>query len=73
MYYRPDGKEKDFASLFPASIEISMMLKNRLDTKLSNERAKLMLWLDGAGKASIFSGWLFENFVHEVLLDGGNF
>jgi hypothetical protein len=73
MYYRPDDPERDFASLFPASVEISIMLKNRLDKKLSNERAKLMHWLDGAGKASVFSGWLFENFVHEVLLDGGRF
>ncbi len=40
---------------------------------LSNERGKLMRWLDGVGKASVFSGWLFENFVHAVLLDGRNF
>jgi hypothetical protein len=73
MYYRPDDPERDFALLFPASVEISMMLKSRLDKKLSNERAKLLRWLDGAGKASVFSGWLFENFVHEILLDGGDF
>jgi hypothetical protein len=35
-----------------------------------------MRWLDGIygiSKASAFKGWLFENFVHEVLFDGGSF
>jgi hypothetical protein len=74
MHYNPDTlMECAFASLFPASVEISVMLMNRLDTKLSNERAKLIKWLDKADKASVFSGWLFENFTHEILFDGGDF
>jgi hypothetical protein len=74
MHYNPDIlMECAFASLFPASVEISVMLMNRLDTKLSNERAKLIKWLDKADKASVFSGWLFENFTHEILFDGGDF
>ena len=32
-----------------------------------------MHWLDGVAKAPTFAGWLFENFVHKILLDGGEF
>jgi len=63
MHYKPDDEEGDFASLVPASLETSVMLKERLDTKLSSERAKLKVWLDGPDKASVFSGWLFETLL----------
>lgn len=61
------------ADLVPASEEISILMKERLDKGLEHERGKLMHWLDGSGKASTFAGWLFENFVHEELQKGGTF
>jgi hypothetical protein len=72
MHYVPEDPPL-FATLKIASKEIAVMLKNRLDIKLSNERTKLFYWLEGAGRASAFAGWLFENYAHERFLKGGSF
>mmetsp|Transcript_10240 Transcript_10240/g.28214 ORF Transcript_10240/g.28214 Transcript_10240/m.28214 type:complete len:536 (+) Transcript_10240:7-1614(+) len=61
------------ADLVPASEEISILMKERLDSDLQHERIKLMRWLEGSSKASTFACWLFENFVHEELQKGGTF
>ena len=61
------------ADLVPTSEEICILMKEKLDKGLGHERKKLTHWLDGSGKASTFAGWLFENFAHEVLRNGGTF
>mmetsp|Transcript_33056 Transcript_33056/g.54586 ORF Transcript_33056/g.54586 Transcript_33056/m.54586 type:complete len:200 (+) Transcript_33056:472-1071(+) len=73
MHYIPDTHNHSTATLVPASVEISTRMLNRLDKKLDHERTKLMLWLDGAGQTGTFCRWLFENYVHEVMLKGGTF
>jgi hypothetical protein len=72
-YNIPDPNCLFLADLVPASVEISLLMKAKLDKGLEHERSKLMHWLEGSGKASTFAGWLFENFVHEVLENGGKF
>jgi hypothetical protein len=74
MHYvvTPDS-DCNFASLEPASVEISKLMNAELEKVREHERGKLMRWLDGAGKASTFFGWLFENHVHARLLKGGTF
>jgi hypothetical protein len=62
-----------FANLEPASVEISKLMNAELEKLREHERDKLMRWLDGAGKASTFFGWLFENHVHARLLKGETF
>ena len=49
------------------------MIHNGLTTRLTEERKKLRKWLDGVGKGSTFSSWLFEGIAHEKLLEGGKF
>jgi hypothetical protein len=61
------------ANLEPASVEISKLMNAALEKLCEHERGKLMRWLDGAGKASTFFGWLFENHVHARLLKGETF
>jgi hypothetical protein len=72
-YNIPDPTRLFLADLVPASVEISLLMKAKLGKGLEHERSKLMHWLEGSGKASTFAGWLFENFVHEVLENGGKF
>jgi hypothetical protein len=72
MHYVP-REDPCFANLFPATDLISRMLVERLQIKLNDNRRMLMMWLDGIQKASSFSGFLFESFVHELLMDGGQF
>jgi hypothetical protein len=69
----PNPQQLFIADLVPASVEVSIMMKEKLDKDLDHERVKLMHWLDGSGKASTFSDWLFENFVHELFQKGGKF
>lgn len=61
------------ASVVPASVKISIRMVNRLGKMLDREQTKLMPWLDGAGQVGTFCGWLFENYVHEIKLQGGEF
>jgi hypothetical protein len=49
------------------------MIHNGLTTRLTEERKKLRKWLDGVGKGSTLSSWLFEGVAHEKLLEGGDF
>eukprot|EP00978_Attheya_sp_CCMP212_P023970 scaffold74622_cov64-Attheya_sp.AAC.4 len=72
-YVIPNPQQLFMADLVPASVEVSIMMKEKLDKDLDHERVKLMHWLDGIGKASTFSGWRFENFVHELFQKGGKF
>jgi hypothetical protein len=72
MHYIPKDNVR-FASLVPASESISRMLGDRLIKRLNDERKKLVDWLEGIGKESLFSAWLFETFVHYCLSDGGRF
>jgi hypothetical protein len=58
------------ANLKPGSIAV--LMKDRLDKNYEYRRRSLMNWLDGSSKASVFSGWLFENFAHDVLMKGGS-
>jgi hypothetical protein len=72
-YVTPNPQQLFMADLVPTSVEVSIMMKEKLDKDLDHERVKLMHWLDGIGKTSTFSDWLFENFVHELLQKGGKF
>ena len=72
LHYIPKENPK-FATLRFGSNLIGAQIYDRLFVKLARERAKLMHWLEGAGKASSFYGWLFENLAHENLIKGGNF
>jgi hypothetical protein len=72
LYYIPKENPR-FATLRFGSDQLGLQIYVRLNIKLSQERAKLIYWLEGAGKASSFYGWLFENLVHENLIKGGNF
>ncbi|CAK4650434.1 unnamed protein product, partial [Aphanomyces euteiches] len=72
LHYIPE-EDPTFATLEFGSDWIGIRVYNQLAVKLSQERAKLMKWLDGAGKASTFNGWLFENLVHEKFLEGDTF
>jgi hypothetical protein len=72
MHYCPENNPI-FATLSPASKLIDHMLAERLKQKLNDNRKVLMMWLDGSDKGSSFAGFLFEQFVHERLLDGGQF
>jgi hypothetical protein len=72
MHYVPE-EDPCFAKLLPATDSISRMLVERLKIKLNDNRRILMMWLDGIQKGSSFSGFLFESYVHERLMDGGKF
>ncbi|CAK4240286.1 unnamed protein product [Aphanomyces euteiches] len=72
LHYIPD-KDPTFATLEFGSDWIGKRIYNQLAVKFRQERAKLMKWLDDAGKASAFNGWLFENLVHDKFLAGGQF
>jgi hypothetical protein len=72
MHYRPDNNPL-YATLYPASKSTEQTLLERLDMKLNDNRKLLMMWLDGSKKGSSFAGFLFEKFVHERLLVGGQF
>jgi hypothetical protein len=72
LHYIPMENPR-FATLRFGSDFIGRQIYARLNTKLSQERAKLLYWLEGAGKASSFYGWLFENLAHENLINGGRF
>jgi hypothetical protein len=72
LHYIPKD-DPTFATLRFGSYIIGKQIYDRLFAKLSRERAKLMHWLEGAGKSSSFYGWLFENLVHEELIKGGKF
>lgn len=56
--------------LKPGSKYLAWQMHRHLEDKLDSDRDKLMRWLDGAGKASPFYGWLFENLAHERFLQG---
>ncbi|KAH9122918.1 hypothetical protein LEN26_010055 [Aphanomyces euteiches] len=73
LYYFPDTRSRRTATLRFGSDMIGQEIFKRLRVKLDREREKLILWLDGAGKASTFQGWLFETVVHEKLITGGDF
>jgi hypothetical protein len=72
LHYYPESDATN-ASLKIASNEIGIMIHNVLNTRLSEEREKLRKWLDGVGKGSALSSWLFEGVAHERLLKGGIF
>jgi hypothetical protein len=72
LHYYPIS-DATTACLKIASSEIGIMIHNGLNTRLSEERKKLRKWLDGVGKGSTLSSWLFEGVAHEKLLEGGNF
>lgn len=73
MHYIASDNGWTTATLQPASRLIAVKTRKRIKKKLNNQRLTLMHWLDGVAKASAFAGWLFENFVHEILLDGREF
>jgi hypothetical protein len=72
MHYLPNDNPQ-LAELHPASELIKRMLMERLETKLNYRRVELLMWLEGSDKGSIFAGFLFESFIHERLLKGGQF
>jgi hypothetical protein len=72
MHYMPEDNVS-FAKLVPASEDINSKLLGRLETKLQDKRQVLMHWLDRSDKGSVLFGWLFENFVYECFLKGGQF
>ncbi|OQR89179.1 hypothetical protein THRCLA_22729 [Thraustotheca clavata] len=72
LHYVPKTNPR-FATLKIGSEGVENALYNKLGLKFLKEREKLMLWLEGAGKASTFYGWLFENLAHEILIEGGVF
>ena len=72
MHYVPN-ENPVFASLSIASPRIRQKILSQLQIKSVTGRKKLMDWLEGAGKASSFAGWLFEDLAHELLLQGGTF
>ena len=73
MHYVRDDADWTDKKLKPASKMVASMIHNKLSQSLDSERQKLMLWLDGAGKAGPFLSWLFEEFVHEIFLKGREF
>jgi hypothetical protein len=73
MHYNVCETDWTKATLKPASKFVAALMQERLDKKLDSDRRRLMHWLDGAGSASAFAGWLFENFVHEIFLKGVSF
>mmetsp|Transcript_2727 Transcript_2727/g.7610 ORF Transcript_2727/g.7610 Transcript_2727/m.7610 type:complete len:407 (+) Transcript_2727:430-1650(+) len=73
LHYCVDENDWMETKLKPASKIVASMLHERLSKKLDTERQMLMRWLDGAGKASTFAAWLFENYAHETFLKGGSF
>lgn len=74
MSYVPNDPTKlDDASLVFASKRISIMVYDHLQNMLQPERNKLMAWLDGVGQAAPFQAHIFESFVHERFLKGGDF
>lgn len=73
MHYVLNNETIVTAELMPASVEVSIRLKDKIASRLDDDRRKLMMWLDGSHKASTFGGWLFENFVHEIFAKGGTF
>lgn len=73
LHYKVDENDWKLAELKPASKVVATMIHEQLNRKLDDDRQTLIRWLDGAGKASTFAGWVFENYVHEKLLAGGDF
>ncbi|CAK5181390.1 unnamed protein product [Aphanomyces euteiches] len=73
LYYFPDTRSRRTATLRFGSDMIGQEIFKRLRVKLDREREKLILWLDGAGKASTFQGWMLETLVNEKLITGGDF
>ena len=74
MHYCVDvSTNRNDAQLRPASKLVATMMNQKLDKNLEADRQYLVNWLDGAGKASAFLAWLFENFAHEMFFKGGSF
>jgi hypothetical protein len=73
MHYKIDDTKLWKAKLVPASKEVAALIHKQLQQSLNSQRQNLMIWLESAGKASAFYGWLLNNFVHEKLLKGGRF
>ena len=63
-------KDDNDGRLRPASRRIAYEMTKKLEKDMISDREKLMKWLEGAGHASTFLGWLFENVAHETLLAG---
>ena len=72
LHYVVKDKDDIDGSLRPASRLIAYEMTKKLEKDLISDREKLMKWLEGAGHASTFLGWLFENVAHETLLAGVN-
>lgn len=73
MHYVVDENDWEESVLKPASKLVATLMHEQLRKKLGSERENLLWWLDGAGKGSVFSAWLFENLAHEKLFAGDNF
>ena len=73
MHYFVSETDWTDATLKPASKLVACLMHQSLERKLHTERNLLIHWLDGAGKASVFRAWLFENFAHEEFLEGGEY
>jgi len=73
IHHVPDRNNCKFADLKISSAYIASQLEKNLLKKIKDERSKLFHMLESSGKTSCFKGWLYENFVHEIMLEGGNF
>ena len=70
LHYVLKDKDDIDGRLQPASRRIAYEMTKILEKDMICDREKLMMWLEGAGHASTFLGWLFENVAHEALLAG---
>lgn len=72
IYFVPENNRTSYKLDF-GSVEIFVMIDERLKKVIRDDRLKLMWQLENNSKCSVFRGWLFEGEVHGVLSKGGNF